>query len=121
MLPKSNRLRVGSDFNRITKTGVRINSENLVIYAALVGENQPQIGFIVNRSVGGSVTRHLVTRKLRHNFASHIKSLPNKSMLVVRVLKQQADYTTEVATSIEKTIAKLSSKKADAWEKYLSL
>jgi len=114
VLPKSNRLRVGSDFNRITKTGVRINSENLVIYAALVGEDQPQIGFIVNRSVGGSVTRHLVTRKLRHNFASHIKSLPNKSMLVVRVLKQQSDYTNEVAASIEKTIVKLSSKKADA-------
>ena len=105
---------MGSDFNRITKTGVRINSENLVIYAALVGEDQPQIGFIVNRSVGGSVTRHLVTRKLRHNFTSHIKELPKKSMLVVRVLKQQTDYTAEVAASIEKTIAKLSSKKADA-------
>ena len=105
---------MGSDFNRITKTGVRINSENLVIYAALAGEGQPQIGFIVNRSVGGSVTRHLVTRKLRHNFASHIKSLPNKSMFVVRVLKQHPDYTNEVAASIEKTIVKLSSKKADA-------
>jgi len=114
VLPKSNRLRVGSDFNRITKTGVRINSENLVIYAALAGSDQPQIGFIVNRSVGGSVTRHLVTRKLRHNFAAHIKSLPSKSMLVVRVLKQQADYTNEVSVSIEKTITKLSNKKADA-------
>ena len=114
MLPKSNRLRAGSDFNRITKTGVRINSENLVIYAALAGSDQPQIGFIVNRSVGGSVTRHLVTRKLRHNFAAHIKSLPSKSMLVVRVLKQQADYTNEVSVSIEKTIAKLTNKKADA-------
>ena len=105
---------MGSDFNRITKTGVRINSENLVIYAALAGSDQPQIGFIVNKSVGGSVTRHLVTRKLRHNFAAHIKSLPSKSMLVVRVLKQQADYTNEVSVSIEKTIAKLSNKKADA-------
>ena len=105
---------MGSDFNRITKTGVRINSDNLVIYAALEGNDQPQIGFIVNRSVGGSVTRHLVTRKLRHNFAAHIKALPKKSMLVVRVLKQQADYTNEVATSIEKTIVKLSNKKADA-------
>jgi ribonuclease P protein component len=114
VLPKSNRLRVGSDFNRITKTGVRINSENLVIYAALAGSDQPQIGFIVNKSVGGSVTRHLVTRKLRHNFAAHIKSLPSKSMLVVRVLKQQNDYTDEVSVSIEKTIAKLSNKKADA-------
>jgi hypothetical protein len=35
-------------------------------------------------------------------------------MLVVRVLKQQSDYTNEVATSIEKTIAKPSNKKADA-------
>ena len=105
---------MGSDFNRITKTGVRINSENLVIYAALEGVDQPQIGFIVNRSIGGSVTRHLVTRKLRHNFASHLKHLPRKSMLVVRVLKQQPDYTNEVAASIEKTIAKLSGKKADA-------
>ena len=105
---------MGSDFNRITKTGVRINSENLVIYAALEGDGQPKIGFIVNRSVGGSVTRHLVTRKLRHNFAAHIKALPKKSMLVIRVLKQQNDYTTEVAASVEKTIAKLSSKKADA-------
>ena len=114
MLPKTNRLRVGSDFNRITKAGVRVSGENLVIYAALGEQEQPRIGFIVNRSVGGSVSRHLVTRKLRHNFASHIKSLPSKSMLVVRVLKQQADYTNEVAVGIEKTIAKLPNKKADA-------
>ena len=93
---------------------MRINSENLVIYAAIAGSDQPQIGFIVNKSVGGSVTRHLVTRKLRHSIASHIKSLPSKSMLVVRVLKQQSDYTNEVSVSIEKTIAKLSNKKADA-------
>jgi len=95
---------------------VRINSQNLVIYAATGGEDQPQIGFIVNRSVGGSVTRHLVTRKLRHNFTSHLSSLPNKTMLVVRVLKQQNDYTNEVAASIEKIIVKLATitKKANA-------
>ena len=108
MLPKSNRLRAGADFNRITKSSVRINSQNLVIYAATGDGDQPQIGFIVNRSVGGSVTRHLVTRKLRHNFTSHLSSLPNKTMLVVRVLKQQNDYTTEVAAAIEKVIVKLS-------------
>ena len=116
MLPKSNRLRAGADFNHITKSGVRINSQNLVIYAATGGEDQAQIGFIVNRSVGGSVTRHLVTRKLRHNFASHLSSLPSKTMLVVRVLKQQNNYTTEVEVAIEKVIVKLgtSNKKANA-------
>ena len=59
---------------------------------------------IVNHSVLGSVSRHLVTRKLRHNFATYIPSLPKQSMLVVRVLKQQNDYTDEVSVSIEKTI-----------------
>ena len=116
MLPKTNRLRAGSDFNRITKAGVRVSSENIVIYASLGEQEQPRVGFIVNRSVGGSVSRHLVTRKLRHNFATHIPSLPKQSMLVVRVLKQQNDYTKEVASSVAKVISKLVSfnKKADA-------
>ena len=116
MLPKSNRLRVGSDFNKITKTGARISSENLLLYTDLTGSDLPKIGFIINRSVGGSVARHLVSRKLRHNFASHLSVLPNKTMLVVRVLKQQKDYTTEVNLVIEKAIIKLAAiaKKADA-------
>ncbi len=51
MLPKTNRLRAGSDFNRITKAGVRVSSENIVIYASLGEQEQPRVGFIVNRSV----------------------------------------------------------------------
>ena len=104
MLPKPNRLRAGSDFNLITKTGARFSSPNLVLYANLAKTDQPKIGFIVNRSVGGSVTRHLVTRKLRHNFASHIQILPNNLMIVVRVLKSQNDYSSEVNQLIEKAI-----------------
>ena len=111
MLPKPNRLRAGSDFNLITKTGARFSSPNLVLYANLAKTEQPKVGFIVNRSVGGSVTRHLVTRKLRHNFASHLSKLPNNLMLVVRVLKSQTDYTTEVEQLIEKALIKFSSQK----------
>ena len=115
VLPKPNRLRAGSDFNLITKTGARFSSPNLVLYANLAKTEDPMVGFIVNRSVGGSVTRHLVTRKLRHNFASHLSKLPNNLMLVVRVLKSQTDYTTEVEQLIEKALIKFSSQnnKAD--------
>jgi ribonuclease P protein component len=115
VLPKPNRLRAGSDFNLITKTGARFSAPNLVLYANLAKTDQPKIGFIVNRSVGGSVARHLVTRKLRHNFASHIPSLPNGLMIVVRVLKAQNDYTSEVSQLIEKTLLKFSTQnnKAD--------
>jgi ribonuclease P protein component len=105
VLPKSNRLRSGAEFTRISKTGHRASSTNLVIYAALENNSTPKIGFIVNRSVGGSVTRHLVTRKLRHK-------LPKNTMLVVRVLKEQKDYRAEVASSITKIISKLT--KVDA-------
>ncbi len=108
MLPKPNRLRAGSDFNLITKTGARFSTPNLVLYANLAKTDQPKIGFIVNRSIGGSVTRHLVTRKLRHNFAPHIPSLPNGLMIVIRVLKVQNDYTTEVCQLVEKTLLKFS-------------
>ena len=72
------------------------------MYAALEENKVPKIGFIVNRSVGGSVTRHLVTRKLRHDLASHINQLPKNTMLVVRVLKPQNNYTTEVENLVEK-------------------
>ena len=112
MLPKSNRLRSGAEFTRVTKTGHRASSNNLVIYGALENNQTPKIGFIVNRSVGGSVTRHLITRKLRHDLTSHINKLPKNTMLVVRVLKEQKDYRVEVASSIEKIISKLT--KVDA-------
>ncbi len=115
MLPKNNRLRIGSDFNLVTKTGARFTSTNLVIYASVNKSNQTQVGFIVNRSVGGSVTRHLVTRKLRHNFAKQLPKLTNNLMLVVRVLKPQKDYTTEVENLVEKINIKFAkTNKADA-------
>jgi len=108
VLPKSNRLRSGVEFTRVTKTGHRVSSNNLVLYATLEENRSPKIGFIINRSVGGSVVRHLVARKLRHDIASHINQLPKNTMLVVRVLKEQKDYRVEVAHSITKLITKLS-------------
>ena len=115
MLPKINRLRSGVDFNLVTKTGARFTSDNLVIYALPNNLNQNQVGFIVNRAVGGSVSRHLVSRKLRHNFANQLPTLNTNLKLVVRVLKAQNNYTGEV----DDLIAKINNKfakthKADA-------
>lgn len=115
MLPKNNRLRSGADFNLVTKTGARFTGSNLVIYASINKLNQNQVGFIVNRSVGGSVTRHLVSRKLRHNFAKQLPNLNTNLLLVVRVLKAQNDYTGEVENLIEKININFSNtNKADA-------
>lgn len=115
MLPKPNRLRAGSDFNLITKTGTRFSGPNIILYVNEGKTPQPKIGFIVNRSIGGSVTRHLVTRKLRHNLASQIPKLPNNFMIVIRVLKPAKDYSNEVSQLIEKLLTKFSTQvnKAD--------
>ena len=114
MLPKPNRLRVGSDFNLVTKTGSRFTSENLVIYVLVSKYDQSQAGLIVNRSVGGSVSRHLVSRKLRHNLATHLPKLNQNLMLVVRVLKPSKNYTPEINELFSKINLKFSkNNKAD--------
>lgn len=114
MLPKPNRLRVGSDFNLVTKTGSRFTSENLVIYVLVSKSDQSQAGLIVNRSVGGSVSRHLVSRKLRHNLAIQLPKLNQNLMLVVRVLKQSKNYTSEINELFSKINLKFSkNNKAD--------
>jgi len=114
VLPKPNRLRVGSEFNLVTKTGSRFTSENLVIYALISKSNQSQAGFIVNRSVGGSVIRHLVSRKLRHNLATQLPKLNQNLMLVVRVLKPSKNYTPEIEDLFSKINSQFSkNNKAD--------
>ena len=114
MLPKVNRLQDSSQFNLTTKTGSRFSSESLHIYALPNKGSHTQVGFIVNRQVGGSVTRHLVSRKLRHNFANEIPKLSQNLILVVRVLKARSNYASEVVSLIGKINNKFAnSNKAD--------
>ena len=111
MLPAKNRLRTSKDFALTTKTGFRATSLSLVVYLRTVPElSAPQIGFIVNKSIGGSVTRHRVSRQLRHLIAEIIPTLGANSkntQLVVRVLRKHEDYKTELVELIEKATKKL--------------
>lgn len=65
-----------------------------------------KVGFAVSKAVGGSVTRHQVTRRLRHVVAAHLADLPAGSSVVVRALpaassatsaELEADFTTALA------------------------
>lgn len=53
----------------------------------------PQVGFAVNKAVGGSVVRHQVSRRLRHVVAAHLSELPPGSRVVVRALPPAATAT----------------------------
>ncbi len=107
MLPTDARLTTSSDFARATKSGIRVTSEHFVGYlyiSPVTNAATPKCGLIINKTVGGSVKRHRLARKVRHAVAPHIAALPTGSLLVIRALKQNGDknVTTEISELLEK-------------------
>jgi ribonuclease P protein component len=113
VLPQSARLTASSDFARANKSGLRVTSQHFVgyLYISPVTNNEPaKCGLIINKTVGGSVQRHRLARKIRHAVAPVITTLPTGSLLVIRALKQDGDKN--ITTEILDLISKLSTKSA---------
>lgn len=107
MLHSDARLTASSDFARATKSGIRVTSEHFVGYlyiSPVTNEASAKCGLIINKTVGGSVKRHRLARKVRHAVAPHITTLPTGSLLVIRALKQDGDnnITNEISELLEK-------------------
>ena len=117
MLPIDARLTSSSDFARATKSGIRVTTEHFVGYlfiSPVTNNASAKCGLIINKTVGGSVKRHRLARKVRHAVAPHIVELPLGSLFVIRALKQSDDknVTAEISTLIQKLIER--SKKIEA-------
>ena len=111
MLPADARLTASSDFARATKSGIRVTTQHFVGYLYLspvTSNGSAKCGLIISKSVGGSVKRHRVARKVRHAVAPTISSLPTGSLLVIRALGQEGDSNIE--SEISELIAKLISR-----------
>jgi len=113
VLPKNARLTSSEDFARATKSGLRVTSENFVGYlyispaATSVNETvSAKCGLIINKTVGGSVVRHGLARKVRHSVAANISKLPQGSLLVLRALSKK-DSGQPISLEIDKLIEKL--------------
>ncbi|MGI9163350.1 MAG: ribonuclease P protein component [Mycobacterium sp.] len=88
MLPARHRMTRSADFGTTVKRGVRAAQPDLVVHAHR-GEGNPRgpaIGFVVSKSVGGSVQRHRVSRRLRHLVGSMISNLEPTDRIVIRAL-----------------------------------
>lgn len=109
MLPASNRLRSSKDFARTTKTGFRATTPSLVLYTLTHPDLSatPRLGLIVNSTIGGSVVRHRISRKLRHLLREHLSALPPHSQVVVRVLRNVEDYSVDLNKAISQTLEKV--------------
>lgn len=113
MLAKTARISNSADFAKATKSGLRSTTNSLVGYLHLSNSDQnPRCGLIINKSVGNSVVRHNVARKIRHIISANLTSLPAGSLLVVRALpaSNTADLKAETTELISKLVKKAEQK-----------
>ena len=110
MLAKTARLIESGDFARATKSGIRFSSANFVGYLYINASSiEPaRAGLIISKSVGGSVARHRLSRKIRHSLRNEYSKLPGGALLVIRGLSNsaKADCMTEVTQLVENLVKK---------------
>lgn len=91
MVPASHRMRRAEDFATAVRRGRRSGSSTVVAHLAVVGDDTPvRVGFVVNKAVGGAVTRNTVRRRLRHLLRERLDRLGAGSLLVIRALPASA-------------------------------
>jgi len=101
VLAKTARLTESGDFARATKSGLRYSSANFVgyLYINTTSTEPARAGLIISKSVGGSVIRHRLARKIRHRLRDHYLQLPIGSLLVIRGLNKSATANTQFEIS----------------------
>ena len=115
MLAKTAPISNSADFAKATKSGLRSTTNTLVGYLHLSNSGEPACcGLIINKSVGNSVVRHNVARKIRHLVAANLTSLPAGSLFVIRALpaSNAADLKSEATELISKLAKKVEQKNA---------
>jgi ribonuclease P protein component len=94
VLPARNRMRRSTDFSLAVRNGVRVAQSDLVLHARHAGvsaDGVAQIGLIITKSVGGSVERHRVARRLRHVARTVMSELNPTDRIVIRALPSSRD------------------------------
>jgi putative membrane protein insertion efficiency factor/ribonuclease P protein component len=88
-------MRRSDEFTSVVRAGARTRRGHLVVHfdPGHAVDAAPRVGLIVGKSVGGSVERHRVTRRLRAHLAPWLSALPAGSGVVVRALPGAAATT----------------------------
>lgn len=111
MLPKQHKLRASSDFSLAVRKGRRIGRKTVVLHifdtasrpsvsgaqadAKVASFGGPRIGLVVSKSVGNAVTRHAISRKLRHIALDLIDEIPDTYHIVIRALPRSATASSQ--------------------------
>ncbi|MGV8885816.1 MAG: ribonuclease P protein component [Microbacteriaceae bacterium] len=111
MLAKANRVISGADFKRVVRTGRRASTPLAVVYSTRTGDMPTRFGFIVAKSVGGSVVRNRIRRQLRSTGRELLEDSARGLDIVVRPLPGSADQSwvtlhNQVVTAMRESVAK---------------
>jgi ribonuclease P protein component len=102
-------MRRSSDFAAVLRTGVRARRGDLVLHQHPALHTGPAtVGLVVGKSVGGSVVRHRLARRLRAQLADRVFELPVGSGTVVRALPAAATATSaELGVDLDAALIRL--------------
>jgi ribonuclease P protein component len=102
-------MRRSTDFTSVVRGGVRARGGSLVVHhRAELGPHPALVGLVVGKTVGGSVVRHRVSRRLRAQLAQRLDRLPAGSGTVVRALPDSAHASSaELGRSLDKAFDRL--------------
>ncbi|WP_106348232.1 ribonuclease P protein component [Antricoccus suffuscus] len=109
MLDHGQRIHRSADFGAAIRRGRRVSRGGLVMHVQeRIGRSEPtRCGFVVSKSVGGSVVRHRVTRQLRHLCHDHYASFAPGSIVVVRALPSAATHSfSQLSANFESILEK---------------
>ena len=85
-------------FSAAVRRGRRVGRPSLTLHLLVEpgGAGPARAGLVVSKAVGGSVVRHAVARRLRHQLQPLIGTLPEGALLVVRATPAAASATSAV-------------------------
>jgi ribonuclease P protein component len=114
LLPPANRLRHATEFATVIRRGERVRRGHVVVHLlGAAGDTSavptaPTAGFVVGRSVGGSVERHRVSRRLRAQLRLRLDRLPAGSATVVRALPgAESDTSARLGADLDAALGRL--------------
>ncbi|MDO8307582.1 MAG: ribonuclease P protein component [Actinomycetota bacterium] len=114
MLPAAYRLRSAAQFRAVTRGGSKAARRSVIAYVLPPSPSEPTLstamaGLIVSRSVGGSVVRHRVARRLRASVVGLLPALPSGTTVVLRALPGAAEdpeLSAQVAGAIDQALGR---------------
>jgi ribonuclease P protein component len=114
MLERRHRLTSSAGFAETIRRGRRAGSRTLVVHlvaddtADTAGTDEPRVGVVVSRAVGGAVVRNRVKRRLRHLARARLARLPRSTMVVLRALPSAADASSaRLAADLDAALTRL--------------